>query len=108
MNSRKLKIHAISTRRVTIRLNQAEGKGAGSMRMLNVYLDRRWAKPLPIYAWAIEHPEGVVVVDTGETAKSIKILYAKKFFSNLYHLPVKFQIPRTEERLITFLRNELK
>jgi glyoxylase-like metal-dependent hydrolase (beta-lactamase superfamily II) len=27
-----------------------------------------WSEPLPVLAWAIEHPEGVIVVDTGERA----------------------------------------
>ena len=31
-------------------------------------MDRRWTDSLPIYAWLIEHPEGLIVVDTGETA----------------------------------------
>ena len=26
---------------------------------------REWADWMPVYAWAIEHPEGVIVVDTG-------------------------------------------
>lgn len=33
-------------------------------------LDRRWTEPLPIYAWVIEHPEGIIVVDTGETSRA--------------------------------------
>jgi N-acyl homoserine lactone hydrolase len=32
-------------------------------------MDRSWTDPLLIYAWLIEHPEGLVVVDTGETAR---------------------------------------
>jgi hypothetical protein len=32
-------------------------------------LTASWTEPLPIYAFAIEHPEGVIVVDTGETAR---------------------------------------
>jgi glyoxylase-like metal-dependent hydrolase (beta-lactamase superfamily II) len=32
-------------------------------------MDRRWTEPLPILAWLIEHPEGLIVVDTGETAR---------------------------------------
>jgi glyoxylase-like metal-dependent hydrolase (beta-lactamase superfamily II) len=32
--------------------------------------DRRWTDPLPILAWVIEHPEGLIVVDTGETARA--------------------------------------
>jgi glyoxylase-like metal-dependent hydrolase (beta-lactamase superfamily II) len=31
--------------------------------------DSRWTEALPIYAWVIEHPEGLIVVDTGETAR---------------------------------------
>ena len=40
------------------------------MRQVNILLDRSWTKPLPIYAWAIETNEGVIVVDTGETART--------------------------------------
>jgi N-acyl homoserine lactone hydrolase len=32
-------------------------------------MDRSWTEPLPIYAWLIEHTEGLIVVDTGETAE---------------------------------------
>jgi glyoxylase-like metal-dependent hydrolase (beta-lactamase superfamily II) len=37
---------------------------------LRVLLERTWTEWLPIYAWVIEHPEGVIVVDTGETART--------------------------------------
>ena len=65
-----MKIHAIQTGTVVIRPNQQQGKGQGYVRLLNVLADRRWTEPLPIYAWAIEHPEGVIVIDTGETART--------------------------------------
>jgi Metallo-beta-lactamase superfamily len=39
---------------------------AGGRRRLNVLRDPHWTQPLPIHAWAIEHPEGLVLVDTGE------------------------------------------
>jgi N-acyl homoserine lactone hydrolase len=64
-----VKIHAIQTGTVTIRPRQTEGKGHGARRLLNTLADREWTQPLPIYAYAIEHPEGVIVVDTGETAR---------------------------------------
>lgn len=44
--------------------------GTGNARRLNVLRDKHWTGPLPIHAWAIEHPEGVIVVDTGEVAAS--------------------------------------
>ena len=43
--------------------------GHGLRRRLNTLLDKTWTEPLPIYAWVIEHPEGIIVVDTGETAR---------------------------------------
>ena len=64
----KIKIHAVQTGAVLIRPNQRQGKGRGAARLINTFIDRRWTEPLPIYAWVIEHPEGVIVIDTGETA----------------------------------------
>jgi glyoxylase-like metal-dependent hydrolase (beta-lactamase superfamily II) len=65
-----MKIHAIQTGTVAIKRRQIEGEGHGRRRLLNTFIDRDWAEPLPIYAFAIEHPEGVIVVDTGETART--------------------------------------
>jgi N-acyl homoserine lactone hydrolase len=65
-----MKIHAIQTGTVAIKTRQVEGVGHGKRRQLNMFLDRQWTEPLPIYAFAIEHPEGVIVVDTGETART--------------------------------------
>jgi glyoxylase-like metal-dependent hydrolase (beta-lactamase superfamily II) len=65
-----MKIHAIQTGTVAIKRRQVEGEGHGQRRLLNTFIDREWAEPLPIYAFAIEHPEGVIVVDTGETARA--------------------------------------
>jgi N-acyl homoserine lactone hydrolase len=65
-----MKIHAIQTGTVQIHQRQRTGEGRGTLRFVRTLLDDRWTEPLPIYAWAIEHPEGVIVVDTGETAKA--------------------------------------
>jgi N-acyl homoserine lactone hydrolase len=96
MNSaRNLKIHAINTGSVTIRPNQVEGKGGGLMRTLNVYLDKRWTEALPIYAWAIEHPEGVVVIDTGETARTAERGYFPRWHP--YYRNLKTDVKPEEE-----------
>jgi N-acyl homoserine lactone hydrolase len=65
-----MKIHAIQTGTVALTRAWREGVGHGSRRLLNTIRDREWTEPLPIYAFAIEHPEGVIVVDTGETARA--------------------------------------
>ena len=53
-----------------VRGRQLQGVGSGSRRLLNTLLDKRWTPPLPIHAWVVEHPEGVILVDTGEVAKA--------------------------------------
>jgi N-acyl homoserine lactone hydrolase len=65
-----MKIHAIQTGTVAVKTRQPEGRGHGTRRLLNTFFDREWTEPLPIYAFAIEHPEGVIVVDTGDTART--------------------------------------
>jgi N-acyl homoserine lactone hydrolase len=65
-----MKVHAIQTGTVAVKTRQREGLGRGKRRLANTFLDRQWTDPLPILAWAIEHSEGLVVVDTGETART--------------------------------------
>jgi glyoxylase-like metal-dependent hydrolase (beta-lactamase superfamily II) len=67
-----MKIHAIQTGTVAVTSAWREGVGQGARRLLHTILDREWTEPLPIYAFAIEHPEGVIVVDTGEAAPASK------------------------------------
>jgi glyoxylase-like metal-dependent hydrolase (beta-lactamase superfamily II) len=65
-----MRFHAIQTGVVKLREGWPQGKGHGLTRNLHALLDRTWTPPLPIYAWVIEHPEGLIVVDTGETARA--------------------------------------
>ena len=63
-----MRIHAIQTGRVQIKAAQIEGRGHGLWRQLQPVVSHEWAEWSPVYAWAIEHPEGVIVVDTGSGA----------------------------------------
>jgi N-acyl homoserine lactone hydrolase len=65
-----IRIHPIQTGTVVVRERQRRGEGRGPVRVLKTLADRRWTEPLPILAWAIEHPEGLIVVDAGETARA--------------------------------------
>ncbi|MBA2392411.1 MAG: N-acyl homoserine lactonase family protein [Ktedonobacterales bacterium] len=64
-----MRLHVIQTGSVRLKTAWPEGKGHGLARNLHALLDPAWTDPLPIYAWVIEHPEGVIVIDTGETAQ---------------------------------------
>jgi N-acyl homoserine lactone hydrolase len=65
-----MRIHAIQTGTVAVKARQRAGTGPGPLRLVNTLRDKHWTEPLPILAWLIEHPEGLIVVDTGETARS--------------------------------------
>ena len=62
-------VHAIRTGVVQVRRAQMESRGKGVARIAHMLLDEEWSEWLPIYAWVIQHEEGVIVVDTGETAR---------------------------------------
>jgi N-acyl homoserine lactone hydrolase len=63
----KVNIQAVQTGTVDIKTSQRIRKPGGLIR---TFTDSRWTEWLPIYAWVIDHPEGIIVVDTGETSKS--------------------------------------
>ena len=65
-----MRIHAIQTGTVAVKASQADGGGRRRRSFARLFADRRWTEPLPILAWLIEHPEGLIVVDTGETART--------------------------------------
>jgi glyoxylase-like metal-dependent hydrolase (beta-lactamase superfamily II) len=91
-----LQIHAIQTGLVRVRARQREGVGTGTRRRLNTLLDREWTDWLPIYAFAIEHPEGVIVVDTGETARALEPGYFPRWHP-YYRLAVRLQLQPEQE-----------
>jgi glyoxylase-like metal-dependent hydrolase (beta-lactamase superfamily II) len=64
-----IRIHAIQTGTVAIKQLQRDGGGRNRRNLLRVMAARQWTQPLPILAWLIEHPEGPIVFDTGETAQ---------------------------------------
>jgi hypothetical protein len=59
-------VRIIQTGSVRIKAAQVEGRRHGVARRLAVFTDRSWTDWLPTYAWAIEHREGIIVVDTGQ------------------------------------------
>jgi N-acyl homoserine lactone hydrolase len=61
-----VKLHAIQTGAVRIKTAQVRGRGSGLSRRLAIFSDRHWTGWLPTYAWLIDHPEGAIVVDTGQ------------------------------------------
>jgi glyoxylase-like metal-dependent hydrolase (beta-lactamase superfamily II) len=89
-----MRIHAIQTGFVKIKSAQVEGQGHGLARRLAIFTDRKWTEWLPTYAWAIEHKEGVIVVDTGQGAH---LLETGTSYHPFARWEVVFRIDREEE-----------
>ncbi|HEX8648624.1 MAG TPA: N-acyl homoserine lactonase family protein [Thermoleophilaceae bacterium] len=91
-----MRVHAISTGTVRVTTRQRRGSGPGPLRPLLTMLDREFTDPLPIWTWAIEHPEGVIVVDTGETARTSEPGWFPRWHP-YFHLAVRFDVSPEQE-----------
>jgi len=91
-----MKIHRIETGKVRVKKSQITRKKSLGPSMASVLFDGRWSDWLPIYAWAIEHPEGVIVVDTGETYRTKSKKYLPGWHP-YYAMAVDFDVSLTEE-----------
>lgn len=60
-----------------MRIRERMGRGVGGPLRRAAMATGPWTGPLPVLAWAIEHDEGVIVVDTGERAGVRDAPYAR-------------------------------
>jgi glyoxylase-like metal-dependent hydrolase (beta-lactamase superfamily II) len=89
-----MKLHAIQSGSVRIKTAQVEGRGHGLRRRLGVFVDPHWTEWLPTYAWVIDHPEGAIVVDTGQ---GTHLLETARSLHPYRRWEVMFRIERDEE-----------
>src|SRR3954465_9394230 len=61
-----VKVHVLDTGRVKIHRRQVDPHPRDSLRLLATLADRQWTEWLSVWSFAIEHPEGTVVVDAGQ------------------------------------------
>jgi N-acyl homoserine lactone hydrolase len=91
-----VKISALQTGTVAVKEVQREGRGRGPARTLNVLRAKQWTDPLHIYVWVVEHPEGVLVIDTGETARVMEPGYFPRW-QPYFRLAVRFAVRPDQE-----------
>jgi hypothetical protein len=65
-------IHPIKTGTIRIRPSHPAGDMNHPVwrRRLAILLDRDWTQPLPIYTYLIEHDQGLILFDCGESARA--------------------------------------
>jgi N-acyl homoserine lactone hydrolase len=65
-----VEIRALRTGTVRIANAMARGSGVGPVRFARMLRDRTFTAELPVHAWLIVHPDGPILVDTGEVAST--------------------------------------
>ena len=88
-----MRVHAIQTGRVQIKASQIVGRGHGLKRRLAPLIDAEWSAWLPTLAYAIEHRDGVILVDTGASAALKRLPRWHPYF----RLGVRFDIEPEQE-----------
>lgn len=88
-----MNIYPLKTGSVKVKTAQRSRKTGG---MLRVLASDEWTEWLPIYAWLIKHPEGTIVVDTGETARTSEPGYFPRWHP-YFSLAVKMEVTREDE-----------
>ncbi|MEO0565318.1 MAG: hypothetical protein AAF125_24640, partial [Chloroflexota bacterium] len=61
-----IRIHHIQTGFVAVKSAHRSYDGRDGVGFPAIMADSSWTEWMPITAWAIEHPEGVILIDTGE------------------------------------------
>jgi N-acyl homoserine lactone hydrolase len=88
-----MRVHAIQTGRVKIKASQVVGRGHGLARRLAPLIDGEWSDWLPTFAYAIEHRDGVILVDAGASAANKSLPRWHPYFRN----SVRFDIEPEQE-----------
>jgi N-acyl homoserine lactone hydrolase len=66
LKGRDIKVHGFNTGTVAVKSAFLKKSGPGLMSKINILFDSTFTQYLPIWVWLIEHPEGLILIDTGE------------------------------------------
>ena len=112
LKGKEVKVHGICTGTVAVKTKFRTKEGLGELAKLNMLLDRHYTDYLPIWVWAIEHPDGLIVIDTGEIAA---IADLDKYLSNesafnryTFKHTARFNIKTQDELNVQFEKINLK
>lgn len=95
------RVHAIQTGMVSVnRAFRTRKGGPGPISKIRMLMETSFTEWLPVRAWLIEHPEGNILIDTGERATIMRPDYfqaAGKFASWLMRRICRFRLEDKDE-----------
>lgn len=99
-NGKELKIHAIQTGLVAVKQAHRTNRTAHFLTPIKISLDKNFTEFMPIWTWAIEHPEGTIIIDTGENTDVMNPGYfnpAGKIVEKYSKRNFKFEVSKENE-----------
>lgn len=89
----------IQTGWVAVKREHRAFSGPTGLRLPAIMASQSWTEWMPVTAYVIEHPEGLIVVDTGETAKIADPDYTARdgVTGMFYGRNLQFDVPSEEE-----------
>jgi len=92
-----MQIYAMKTGVMTVKNRYCDAKGRlRILRFTSSLLDSSF-RDIPVYTWAIEHPEGVIVIDTGLTAEANSPGYFPRLQRPYWTTQYRYKITPEEE-----------
>lgn len=99
-NGKDVNIHAIQTGTVAVKRSHLTNHTAHFLTPIKISLDKHFTEFMPIWVWVIEHPEGVIVIDTGENSEVMNPDYfnpAGKLVAGYSKKNFKFNVTKENE-----------
>ncbi len=92
-----MQIHAFNTGIIQVKENYRAAPGGNRLfRLSSIVADLRF-RPIPVFVWVIEHPEGVIVVDTGLCAAMQDSAYFPRVQRPYWQSQYRFHVQPEEE-----------
>ncbi len=99
-NGTNVKIHAVQTGSVAVKKSHLTNRTIRFLTPLKISLDKHFTEFMPIWVWVIEHPEGVIVIDTGENSNVMNPDYFDplgKLAANYSKKNFRFNVTKEDE-----------
>jgi glyoxylase-like metal-dependent hydrolase (beta-lactamase superfamily II) len=100
MQGKAVTVHLVSTAMVAVKRRFREMRFNGSLSTIDFVLDDHFTEWLPIWVMVIEHPEGTILIDTGEIAEVMEPGYFRSsgFFTSWFDKSqFKFKVEKEDE-----------
>ncbi|MDZ4765696.1 MAG: N-acyl homoserine lactonase family protein [Chloroflexota bacterium] len=96
-----MNIHALRCATVTVKQAHRRARlPTVALRYLDIFLSQQFTEPLPVWTWVIEHPEGIIVIDTGENIRVFEPDYYSSVNAFVHQRLLKLQLDfRAEDQI---------